>query len=162
MRNVGGEREIRGPANDTVPTWAIRNKETKGGRHPGCTYRCVPGNDLSIGQSQETLVNPCLVQLWQAHEIARYGRSSCDDLGMRMNRRLTLVRLFRVVHQSLYDQFDLRPQSLWRMRNGSETGRKLDCPHGRIHGTPKEVSSPLSRSPTISCVRTRYTLSERK
>lgn len=71
MSNAEGERGIRGPANDTVPVRAIRNKQTKG--EWACTYRGIPGNDLAIGESQETFVNPRLVQLWEADEVARCG-----------------------------------------------------------------------------------------
>lgn len=68
MRNKEGIRLFRGPANDTVPAQAIRNKETM---FQIRTYRGIPGNDLAIGQSQETLVNSCLIQLWQADKVAR-------------------------------------------------------------------------------------------
>ena len=49
------------------------------------TYRGVPCNDLTIGQSQETFVNPCLVQLWQTHEVACCRQCSCSNLGRNVN-----------------------------------------------------------------------------
>ena len=69
----GGDRRIRGPANDTVPTKTIRNRLVKENGILVYTYRGVLGDDLAIGQSQKTLVDSRLVQLWGACKIARCG-----------------------------------------------------------------------------------------
>ena len=105
----GAKSGIRGPANGTVPTQVIRQK---GKNVPVHTYGAVLGDDLAISQSQETLVNSCLVQLWRAYKIARCTRSSPTVYGRRVPRLLTFVRFLWVVHQGLDYHFDLGTQRL--------------------------------------------------
>ena len=112
MGNVERGREIRGPANDRVPAQVIKNRQMRAEEDLRSTYGGVLGNDLAVGQSQETLVNSCLVQLWQAYQVARCARSSSVVWERGVGRLLTLVCLLWVVHQGLYHHFDLGAQRL--------------------------------------------------
>jgi len=72
----------------------MRNEGEESEALPTIQSRGVPCDDLTVGQSQEALVNSRLVQLWQTYEIARF------------------IRFLWVVHQGLYYDFDLGAQRM--------------------------------------------------